>query len=588
MTTVNKIRTAFLSVTAVIFVGFFLLFLGSNRFFTPKQHEVVQLDDGWTISRGLNTWELKDLPNESVGIVNKDDVVILKRTLPDEDIYPATIYFRSILSSVKVYLDGNEIYTFGDEFVEKGLMLPKMENFVQLPDRFQGKELTIELTAHENNAFSGLSPIRLGAYNDIKNDLVQTKRLNMIIGVYLCHLGFLLMILSPFLAFSQFKDFSIFFSSLTSLLMGIYILCYNDSFWYLSDNPDFYTFTEYFSLYLIPAAILGFVIAAGQAVYKKTGIILMALNLIFGLGTTLLHLLNIIHICVFVSWLHILGLLEGIFVIVSLTVSAIRANRAKGESRKGVTSTQTLITGLIIFLVCSLIDIVSFNVLKFSKNGEANANINFMTFGALVFIMTLLLNFFYHCIEYINESTAKAQLEGIAYSDALTGISNRSRCEQVLAELSGSFTIISMDLDYLKFTNDNYGHDQGDKLLSGFSEILRNSFTDASLIGRMGGDEFIIVLPFIDEERTQRDLRGFEDLMEHRNKQELKLRFSASWGYAASNEKEVKSTLSAQKVYLLADQRMYTMKNQHHKETLGRLYEDILGNITSKGGAGNE
>ncbi len=587
MTTV-KIRTAFLSVAAVIIVAIFLLFLGSDNFYTPRQHEVVQLDDGWTISRGLNKWESDNLPNESIGIVNKDDVVILTRTLPEEDIYPATIYFKSILSSIKVYLDGELIYTFGDDFVEKGLMLPKMENFIQLPQDFQGKELTIELTAHENNAFAGLSPVKLGIYNDIKNELVQTKRLNLVIGVYLCHLGFLLMILSPFLAFSQFHDFSIFFSSLTSLLMGIYILCYNDHFWYLSDNPDFYTFTEYFSLYLIPAAILGFVIAAGQSVYKRTGITLMVINLVFGLGTTLLHLFNIVHICKFVSWLHVIGLLEGIFVIISLIVSAIKGSKAKGEARKEITSTQTLITGLIIFLICALIDIVSFNVLKFTQNGEVNANINFMTFGALVFIMTLLLNFFYHCIEYINESTVKTQLEGLAYSDALTGISNRSRCEQVLAELSGSFTIISMDLDYLKYTNDNYGHDQGDKLLSGFSEILRNSFTDASLIGRMGGDEFIIVLPFIDEERTQRDLRGFTDLMEHRNSQESKLRFSASWGYAASNEKEVKNSLSAQKVYLLADQRMYTMKNQHHKQTLGRLYEDLLGKMTNKGGADNE
>ena len=216
--------------------------------------------------------------------------------------------------------------------------------------------------------------------------------------------------------------------------------------------------------------------------------------------------------------------------------------------------------------------------------GEVNAHINFTTVGALVFIMCLLLHYFYHCIEYINESTVKVQLEGLAYTDALTDLSNRSKCEQVLAELSGEYTIISLDLDYLKYTNDNYGHDQGDKLLNGFSEILRSSFTDASLLGRMGGDEFIVVLPYVDDERTQRDIDCFNDLMDHRNSTETRLRFSASWGYASSKDKELKPGSDAQLVYLLADQRMYSMKGLHHKQSLGRLYDDLLNKILDEGG----
>ena len=128
----------------------------------------------------------------------------------------------------------------------------------------------------------------------------------------------------------------------------------------------------------------------------------------------------------------------------------------------------------------------------------------------------------------------------------------------------------------------------GDKLLSGFSEILRNSFTDASLIGRMGGDEFIIILPFVDEERTRRDIACFSDQMEHKNSSSATLRFSASWGYASSKDPEIKPGAGAQKVYLLADQHMYAMKNQHHRQTLGRLYDDLLGKMLQKGGESNE
>ena len=405
----------------------------------------------------------------------------------------------------------------------------------------------------------------------------------MIVGVYLCHLGFMLLIMAPFLAFSRNHDFSIFFSAVTSIMMGVYILCYNDVFWYISDNPYFYTFIEYFALFSIPAAILGFIITAGQASFKKLGLSLFFLNLCFIIFTSLFHLFNWIHICMFVSWLHVLAVAEGIFVVISLIKSAMNAN-VTVELKGKTTSTKILIAGLLVFTVCSVIDIIKFNVMKFSSLGEVNAHINFMTVGALVFIMSLLLNYFYHCIEYIGESTVKEQLEGLAYTDALTNLSNRARCEQYLTELTGDFTVISLDLDYLKYTNDNYGHDQGDKLLNGFSEILSGSFTDASLVGRMGGDEFIVVLPYVDEERTTRDIQCLSDQLAYRNSKESRLRFSASWGYAGSTDRELGGNHSAQNVYLLADKRMYVMKNQHHKESLGRLYDDLINKVLSEGG----
>ncbi|RKM55949.1 diguanylate cyclase [Butyrivibrio sp. CB08] len=582
--TAATIRKALLIVLAISIVTGTLLLLSSSRFNTPNQFDLVQLDTGWTISRGNNVWELDSVNDASVGMANKNDTLILTRTLPDSDISPATLHFRSILSSVEVYVDKELVYTFGDEYVATGRMLPKMENFVPLPADYQGKELTIKITAHEDKAFSGLSQFLFGNYNDIKNNLIHTKRLPLVVGVYLCHLGFMLLILAPFLAFSKNSDFSIFFSAVTSLMIGAYILCYNDVFWYLSDNPYFYTFIEYFSLFSIPVAILGFICTSHQAPFKTLGLILLYLSSCFVVATSFLHLTSNVHICLFVSWFHVFTIIEGIYVIISLIKAVIHESGVAADLRTKTSSTKILIAGLIVFTFCSVIDIVKFNVMKFTKVGEVNAHINFMTVGALIFIMSLLLNYFYHCIEYISESTVKVQLEGLAYTDALTNLSNRARCEQYLADLYGDFTVISLDLDYLKYTNDNYGHDQGDKLLSGFSEIMLGCFTDASLVGRMGGDEFIVVLPYVDEERTERDIQCLSDQLAYRNSQESKLRFSASWGYADSKDKELGGNHSAQNVYLLADKRMYVMKNQHHKQSLGRLYDDLLNKVLGEGG----
>ncbi len=582
--TAATIRRAFLAVIAISILSFGLLLLGSKRFYAPKRFDLIQLDSGWTISRGNNTWELDSVNESNIGIVNNGDTLTLSNTLPDIDLLQPTLYFRTVLSDVKVYVNDELVYTFGDEYLALERMLPKMENFVPLPADYQGKKVQVEITAHEDRAFSGLYPLYFGNYNDIKNDIIQSNRFPLVVGIYLCHLGFMLIILAPFLAFSKNHDFSIFFSAVTSIMIGVYILCYNDVFWYISDNPAFYTFIEYFALFSIPAAILGFVLTAGQAPFLKLGILLFQLSAGFVLITSLLHVSNRMHICNFVSMFHTFSLAEGIFVVFSLIKVAIEESRVKSDLRGKTSSTIILIIGLIIFTLCALIDIVKFNIMKFSNMGEVHAQINFMTLGALVFIMSLLLDYFYHCIEYISESTVKTELEGLAYTDTLTNLSNRARCEQYLVDLTGDFTVISLDLDYLKYTNDNFGHDQGDRLLNGFSEILTECFTSASLIGRMGGDEFIVVLPYVDEERIIRDINCLTDQLAYRNSQESKLRFSASWGYASSNDKELGGNHSAQNVYLLADKRMYIMKNQHHKESLGRLYDDLLNKVLGEGG----
>ena len=148
-----KIRTALLSVLAVIVFGASLLVLGNQNFNTPYQYELVQLDDGWTVSYGEKTWKLDSIRESNIGIINMGETITLSRTLPVSDLSPATIRFRTILSTVKVFVDGKEIYSYGQHYADTNWMLPKMLNFVQLPKDYSGKTITIEITACENNAF---------------------------------------------------------------------------------------------------------------------------------------------------------------------------------------------------------------------------------------------------------------------------------------------------------------------------------------------------------------------------------------------------------------------------------------------------
>lgn len=86
----------------------------------------------------------------------------------------------------------------------------------------------------------------------------------------------------------------------------------------------------------------------------------------------------------------------------------------------------------------------------------------------------------------------------LSYSDKLTGLRNRAYIEKKFKELDNdpntSYSIIMGDLNGLKLTNDTFGHNEGDRLLYSIASILKTVCEKDDIIGRWGGDEFIILV----------------------------------------------------------------------------------------------
>ena len=91
--------------------------------------------------------------------------------------------------------------------------------------------------------------------------------------------------------------------------------------------------------------------------------------------------------------------------------------------------------------------------------------------------------------------------------DNLTGLYNNSFMEETIRRLDDKkqlpISIIMIDINGLKLVNDGYSHKQGDKLLIKTAEILLSCVTNQGFVGRWGGDEFIVLLPRIKEERAR-------------------------------------------------------------------------------------
>ena len=130
-----------------------------------------------------------------------------------------------------------------------------------------------------------------------------------------------------------------------------------------------------------------------------------------------------------------------------------------------------------------------------------------------------------HVIEYTRDITGRKKFEEerkqlierlqyLSNTDVLTGLLNRralmdrlnyeaDRANRYSADLS----LILCDIDYFKEINDNYGHAGGDRVLQAVSEILKNSLRKTDIVGRYGGDEFMLILP-------ETSLKGAEEFGE--------------------------------------------------------------------------
>ncbi len=160
---------------------------------------------------------------------------------------------------------------------------------------------------------------------------------------------------------------------------------------------------------------------------------------------------------------------------------------------------------------------------------------------------------------YLNKSQMRIS------TDTLTGCNSRAAMETLLDTLEKStdstVTITYMDLNKFKYINDTYGHDKGDEILCVFTDVLRSVFYRKGYVGRMGGDEFMVVLVNTPEEEVEKLCRQVDEtLQEESKKLEFDYTISASYGYA-SRPKGSRESLDS--ITVAADEKMYKYKEEH-------------------------
>ena len=167
-----------------------------------------------------------------------------------------------------------------------------------------------------------------------------------------------------------------------------------------------------------------------------------------------------------------------------------------------------------------------------------------------------------HAIGIIRDITQRSaeqeKIEYLSFHDQLTGLFNRRFYEEELARLATQrnlpLTLVIADVNGLKLTNDAFGHSAGDNLLKKLARILKEVCRQDDIVARIGGDEFVMLLPQTNAEEAAGIVRRISNVIQQEDKEFVILSVSFGWATQVSVGTEL------QEIFKQAEDNMYRNK----------------------------
>lgn len=174
----------------------------------------------------------------------------------------------------------------------------------------------------------------------------------------------------------------------------------------------------------------------------------------------------------------------------------------------------------------------------------------------------------------------QCEIEYLSYHDQLTNIYNRRYYEQELKRLNSQeylpLTLCVIDVNGLKLVNDAFGHEAGDIVLSKTANILHSNQRDQDVVARVGGDEFVVLLPNTQLEEAKVVMKQINQLITEEKIKSLPLSIS----YGLHTRKTMDEDLTD--VFRIAEDNMYSRKLQESSSMKTHAIDIIMKTLFEK------
>lgn len=248
-------------------------------------------------------------------------------------------------------------------------------------------------------------------------------------------------------------------------------------------------------------------------------------------------------------------LLTLIFAILVIAVMAFLEFRRNGWNAR----LRSNLLGMAVVALGVLLDVVTYY-----RSGGRHVT-SFVILGFLLYAIAMGLSIFKESGALITAGKGAQSMETLAYHDKLTGLFNRAAfimdTDPYVVDPE-NFVVVVLDLNNLKYCNDNLGHEMGDKYIRDSAEIIRNTFGTIGNCYRMGGDEFYCLIPQGGKASCREQQSAMERMVDEYNAKSQDVTIAIACGFARYDNRidyDLNSTAKR------ADQLMYQNKEEMKK-----------------------
>lgn len=176
--------------------------------------------------------------------------------------------------------------------------------------------------------------------------------------------------------------------------------------------------------------------------------------------------------------------------------------------------------------------------------------------------------------DYTDKKQRQADILHLSYHDQLTGLYNRRFFEEEVKRLDVKhylpLSLVMLDVNGLKLTNDVFGHQAGDKLLQIVAEAIKSVCRDYDVVSRVGGDEFVLLLPTTNYKEAEVIVKRIYRELEHTKLNDIIISVSVGWETKISDEQNI------MQVYAKAEENMYRKKLIESQSMRNKTIQVIL------------
>lgn len=507
----------------VIFIVLFLfyMFLGSKnedvqmRFDKPFENYGVWKVNGEAIQNNEDGMTVKGHMNEAI---------VLEGVVPEYVLDEWGAMVLSDYCEVKVYVDDQLIYSFGDE---QALPLPvghtigNIRLIAPIDKEMAGKRIVLIYTPYFNMPIDIEVPEFAHASTLISNVFIGNL-FKIVVSIVII----VAMIIALALFVYQLKHENVKDSLMVghficfSVLSLLWLFCSSDLPQFMTDSSEAVSVLSFICLAALGIPFNGFckyILTDGKRQFEilwTVGWILPIINIV-GFATEIAEPIKLLYV-------------THVYIVASIIVCMFYCIRSIKTEVKSVL--------LLVAMGAMIVSAATGLYLFYSFHNQGYDGIAFGV-GFVIFFILMVFLIGNHQFEIIAENKFIETYKDVAYKDVLTNLENRtsieSRFESMTEEtMAGKMvTLILFNMNGLHVINDSHGHSEGDSLLMDMAACVRDVFGTYGTCYRVGGDEMAVVL--IDMNGQEEGLLRDFDRTILKNNKDKQIELSVSYGYSA-------------------------------------------------------